>query len=88
MSKAKDEAVRRSTDPVKKSKGEKPKLRERVTQWFRDLKAELKKVVWPTRAQVANNTMVALAVIAASAVVLWGFDKLANLFVQTLTQLV
>ncbi|MDR0952286.1 MAG: preprotein translocase subunit SecE [Oscillospiraceae bacterium] len=91
MSKAKDEAVKKiSTEPVKKAeKGDKKKLRERSDQWFRDLKAELKKVVWPTRKQIVNNTLVALVVIVASAIVLWGFDKIADLFVQTLiTQVV
>lgn len=89
MSKSKDEAVKRSTDPVKKAdKGEKKKFGERISQWFRDLRAELKKVVWPTGKQTANNTLVALVVIVAAAIVLWGFDKLADLFVQTLVQLV
>lgn len=89
MSKAKDDSVKRSTDPVKKAeKGEKKKLGERLSQWFRDLKAELKKVVWPTPKQTANNTLVALVVIVAAAIVLWGFDKLADLFVQTMINLV
>ena len=42
--------------------------------FFKDTKAELKKVVWPTRKQVTNNTLwVLILVIAISAIVL-GFD--------------
>ena len=89
MSKAKDEAVKRSTDPVKKvEKGEKRKLSERFSQWFRDLKAELKKIVWPTRKQTVNNTLISIAFIAVAAVVLWGFDSLASGFVKILIDLV
>ena len=44
--------------------------------FFKDTKAELKKVVWPTGKQVANNTLwVLILVIVISAVVL-GFDLL------------
>ena len=47
-------------------------------------KSELKKVVWPTKKQLATNTGVALVVMAISAVVLWGFDELASLAVNTI----
>ena len=44
--------------------------------FFKDTRAELKKVVWPTGKQVANNTLwVLILVIVISAVVL-GFDLL------------
>ena len=31
---------------------------KRVTRYFREMKSELKKVVWPTRQQVVRNTVV------------------------------
>ena len=44
--------------------------------FFKDAKAELKKVVWPTGKQVVNNTVwVLILVIVISAIVL-GFDLL------------
>lgn len=44
--------------------------------FFKDTRAELKKVVWPTGKQVVNNTLwVLILVIVISAVVL-GFDLL------------
>ena len=89
MSKAKEDAVKRTTDAVKKSTGnEKRSVKERLLQWFRDLKSELKKVVWPTKEQTIKNTTVALAVTFASAIVLWGFDWIAAKGVEALISLV
>ena len=45
----------------------------KVTKYFRELRSELKKVVWPTPKQLATNTGVALFVMAlAAVVVIWG----------------
>ncbi len=52
--------------------------------WFRGMRSELKKVVWPTGSQIVNNTAVALVVMAASAVVIWGFDEIASMTVNLL----
>ena len=67
---------------------EKPGFFARVKKWFRDMKSELKKVVWPTPKQVGKNTAVALVMMAATAVVLWGFDTLATAAVKALITLV
>ena len=77
---AKGNAVKRSN--------EKPKFTERVKRWFREMRSELKKVVWPTPKQVSKNTLVALVVMAASAIVLGGFDWLASAAVNALITLV
>ena len=74
-------------DFVKRT-NEKPKFTERTKKWFRDMKSELKKVVWPTPKQVMKNTGVALAMMAGCALVVWGFDKLASLAVSALVKLV
>lgn len=89
MSKAKEDAVKKTTQAVKKSTGnEKQSMKERLTQWFRDLKSELKKVVWPTKEQTINNTVIALVVTFASALLLWGFDSVAQAGVKALISLV
>ena len=59
----------------------------KVKAWFRGMKSELKKVVWPSRKQVINNTIVAVVVMVVSAVVIWGFDELASMFVNLLISL-
>ena len=56
----------------------------RVKKWFRDMKSELKKVVWPTPKQTAKNVGVALVVIVVCAVVLWAFDSAAQATVRAL----
>lgn len=37
-------------------------MAEKTAKWFRELKSEAKKVVWPSRKQVLNNTGVVLVV--------------------------
>ena len=60
----------------------KPGFFKRVAKWFREMRSELKKVVWPTGKQLSNNTLVSVVVMLASSIVLWGFDALASGFVQ------
>ena len=55
-----------------------------IKRWFREMKSELKKVVWPTKKQVMKNTIVAVTVMVVSGIVLWAFDQVAMLVVQTL----
>ena len=62
----------------------KPGFFKRVAKWFREMKSELKKVVWPTPKQLFNNTLVSVIVMVASAIVLWGFDMLASGLVHAL----
>ena len=60
---------------------------KRIGKWFREMKSELAKVMWPTKKTVVNNTLVALVVMAFSAVVLWGFDKAATALIKAITTL-
>ena len=62
----------------------KPGFFKRAAKWFREMKSELKKVVWPTGKQLFNNTLVSVVVMVASAIVLWGFDMLASGLVHAL----
>ena len=41
---------------------------------FKDTKAELKKVVWPTKKQIVNNTLWVLILVIIVAVVVLGID--------------
>ena len=62
----------------------KPGFFKRVGKWFREMRSELKKVVWPTRKQLINNTIVSVVVMLVSALGVWGFDQIARLLVQGL----
>lgn len=46
----------------------------RAAKFFRDVRSELKKVVWPSKKDVRNNTLVVLAVVAITVVALVVLD--------------
>lgn len=56
----------------------------RLSKWFREMRSELKKVVWPNRKQVLQNTLVVLLCVLVVGVFIWIFDAVGNLFVQWL----
>lgn len=57
---------------------------KRISKWFREMRAELKKVVWPTKKQVLQNTVVVLISVLIIGVFIWIFDAISNLIVQWL----
>ncbi|MBE6948713.1 MAG: preprotein translocase subunit SecE [Ruminococcaceae bacterium] len=57
---------------------------KKIAKWFREMKSELKKVTWPTRKQLINNTIVALTVMIIVAIVVFGFDWCANRLAELL----
>lgn len=84
MSKAKDiapaakkevtsdkKAVKKASKP---DKAKKPNVFKRMFRYFKDLKNEFKKVVWPTKKQVLNNTGVVLIFSGVTAVIVWVLD--------------
>ena len=48
-----------------------------ICRYFRELKSELKKVVWPTPKQVLKNTLIVLACVLVVGVIVWLFDYVA-----------
>ena len=69
-----------SRTPAKK----KVKGRNRFARWFREMRSELKKVVWPTPKQIMNNTFVALSVMTVAAIVIWGIDYAGSQIFQAI----
>ncbi|HRU96263.1 MAG TPA: preprotein translocase subunit SecE [Ruminococcus sp.] len=67
----------KDTTSEKKSKKKDSAKKEpnKVAKWFKDLKIEFKKVVWPSKKTVINNTSVVLAVVVASAVLVGLLDE-------------
>ena len=56
-------------------------------QWFREMKSELKKVVWPDRKTVAKNTGTVLLCALAIGVCIWIFDFVMVTAVQMILSL-
>ena len=65
----------------------KPGFFQRIVRWLREMKSELKKVIWPTPQTLGKNVLISLGVMFASAIVLWGFDELATMLVNGLLTL-
>lgn len=59
-----------------------------ICKYFRELKSELKKVVWPTKEQILKNTLVVAACVLAVGVFIWVFDFVAGLGITGLINLV
>ena len=58
-----------------------------LKKWFREMKSELKKVVWPSKKATMKNVLVAVTVMVVSGIVIWAFDQIAMLIVQTLMKI-
>ena len=84
---AKEKAVTTTTNAVKKEDVKKLSFFKKVAKWWREMKSELKKVIWPTPKQTLNNTIAALVVMAISAIVIWGFDEIAQMIVRAVITL-
>jgi len=75
-----DTASAKSADKADSKSPDKKKTRKksRIARWFREMRSELKKVVWPTPKQIANNTAISLVVMVASAIAIWGIDQIGS----------
>ena len=58
-----------------KNKPKEKKEKGRLKEYFRGVKLEMRKVVWPTRSELGSYTVVVLAVCAAFALLFWGVDS-------------
>ena len=59
---------------LKAAAAKKPK--KSIVKYFKDTKSEFKKVVWPSKKTVFNNTVVVLITLIVSGIFVWGLDTL------------
>ena len=59
-----------------------------IRKYFRELRSELKKVVWSTPKQVAKNTLIVVVCILVVGAFIWLFDFVADLGITKLLSLV
>ncbi len=52
------------------------KKQNKAVKFFKEVKAELKKVVWPSKKQVVNNTLIVIAAVLVIGIVIWAFDAI------------
>ena len=55
-----------------------------ICRYFRELRSELKKVVWSSPKQVAKNTLIVLVCVLIVGAFVWVFDFVANYGITTL----
>ena len=55
-----------------------------ICRYFRELRSELKKVVWSTPKQLLKNTLIVLACVIVVGVFIWLFDFVARFGIDTL----
>jgi preprotein translocase subunit SecE len=59
-----------------------------LVRYFKDTRAELAKVTWPTREEGIRLTTVVLVVTTIAAIALFGIDSIFSLIVALLLQIV
>ena len=55
-----------------------------ICRYFRELRSELKKVVWSTPKQVAKNTLIVIVCVLVVGVFIWLFDFVAQVGIDAL----
>ena len=63
---------------------EEKKVKKDYGKWFREMRSELKKVVWPSGKSVLKNTLTVLAVSLGIGACIWVFDAVATMVIQFL----
>jgi preprotein translocase subunit SecE len=56
------------------TKEKKPNIFARISRSVRDMRGEMKRVVWPTKKQTINNTLIVLTFMAIMAILIGLFD--------------
>ncbi len=52
------------------------KKQNKIVKFFKEVKSEMKKVVWPSRKQLVNNTLIVIAVVILIGIVIAIFDTI------------
>lgn len=73
---AKQKEAEKKNKKNKNADKEKVGLFKRIARFFKDMRSEAKKIVWPNKKQVLNNTVVVLIVMAVCSIVIWPLDWL------------
>ena len=56
----------------------------KTTKYFRELRSELKKVVWPTTQQVLKNAAIVVGCVFVVGIFIWLFDFVAQFGIDAL----
>ena len=85
--KAKETKPAKADKAQEKAKEKKPGFFKRLGRFFRELKAELKKVAWPTRADTLKKTGIVIVCVIVVGIIVWIFDGIASSVIDALLSL-
>lgn len=72
---------------AKADKEKKPGVGKRIARFFRELRSELKKVSWPTRAETLKKTGIVIVCVIVVGIIVWIFDGIASSVIDALLSL-
>lgn len=75
-----------NTNAEGKKKFSPKRIASRIGRSFKDLKGEVKKIVWPTKKQILNNTIVVLVTMLCVGIIIWLIDFGMSALVSTFLQ--
>ena len=70
-----------------KSGASKPNVFRRLGKYFTDVRAEMRRVVWPTRPEVINSSVVVIVTLIFFTVFTFVVDQIVLVFVNAIAKL-
>jgi preprotein translocase subunit SecE len=70
------------------AKAAKPNVFARLARYFNDVKAEMRRVVWPNRKEVLNSSWVVVITLAIFIVLIFLLDSVASWIIRGLAGIV
>jgi preprotein translocase subunit SecE len=65
----------------------KPNVFQRLSKYFADVRAEFKRVVWPTRPEVVNSSVVVIITLVFFTLFTFLVDQVVLLIIQTIAKI-
>ena len=60
----------------------KPSFFARISRSVRDMRGEMKRVVWPSKKQTINNTIVVICFMLVMGIIISGFDTILSALIK------
>lgn len=83
---AQSSEVSKSSKTPQKSTGRtpKPSIGKRLSRYLNDVRAEMRRVVWPTRDEVIQSSWIVVITLTIFVVLIFAFDEIASFIIGLL----
>ncbi|MBK5092219.1 MAG: preprotein translocase subunit SecE [Actinobacteria bacterium] len=81
----KQRSVAQRKKVAERKKAEKKGIWERIVQFLKDVRIELKKVIWPSKSEVVNYTIVVLVTVTVVTTFILVLDLILSKLLQLIT---